>query len=272
MRCAIYTRKSVDESAGSQFSTIENQRLLCEQFTASQAASGWVVLPDRYDDVGHSGATRARPALSRLREDVLAGLVDMVVVHRIDRLSRSLRDFLAIADDLEKAGASLVSVTQQFNTATPMGRLTLNILLSFGQFEREMIGERIKDWKGGARARGLWTSGPAPFGYRTEQLRLVPDPDRAPIVRDIYNRFLQGHRYTVIAEWLSLSEAVNKLGRPLSSSSVKLILTNPVYRGQMIHRGEAVGRTHQPIVSEAAWRRAQDRIAAIAPPRSRAGK
>ena len=153
-RCAIYTRKSNEERQDAQFTTLQNQREYCSAFILSQAGEGWIENPALYDDGGFSGGTLKRPALERLRADVAAGAVDVVVVYKIDRLSRSLRDFTNLVAELEASGVSFVSVTQAFDTATSMGRLTLNVLLSFAQFERELTGERLRDWFAGARARG----------------------------------------------------------------------------------------------------------------------
>lgn len=257
MRCAIYTRKSAEEAENSQLSTIENQRDLCEKYVASQAGEGWVALSARYDDSGWSGGTLKRPGLEQLLADVDAGLVDRIVVYKIDRLSRSLRDFLNLVDRLERAGAGVVSVTQSFDTATSMGRLTLNILLSFAQFERELTGERSRDWKAGARARGLWTSGPPPFGYSLADLHLEVHPERAAIVRLVYRHFVKLRSFAQVAAALNAAGHRNRKDRPFEGRLIKAIVSSRLYRGELPHAGGFLPGTHKAIVGEALWRRAQ---------------
>ena len=193
VRCAIYTRKSTDENLDNGFSSLDAQREAGENYIRSQQQEGWVASPDRYDDGAYSGATLERPALQRLLADVRAGKVDTIVVYKIDRLSRSLMDFARLVGELEECEVSLVSVTQQFNTTTSMGRLTMNILLSFAQFEREVITERIRDKIAAEKRRGRWVGGVPPLGYDVdrEHRRLVVNADEAAIVRYIFRRFLQ---------------------------------------------------------------------------------
>jgi site-specific DNA recombinase len=167
-RCAVYTRKSTDEGLEKEFNSLDAQREACEAYIASQRSEGWVLVHDRYDDGGVSGGTLERPALKRLLADIEAGLVDVVVVYKIDRLSRSLMDFAKLVQIFDQNDVTFVSVTQSFNTTTSMGRLTLNILLSFAQFEREVIGERVRDKIAASRARGMWMGGPVSLGYRVE--------------------------------------------------------------------------------------------------------
>src|SRR6188472_1037491 len=173
VRCAIYTRKSSEEGLEQEFNSLQAQREACEAFITSQRHEGWVCLPQGYDDGGFSGATMDRPALQRLLADLTAGRVDIVVVYKIDRLTRSLADFAKIVESLDKRGASFVSVMQQFNTTTSMGRLTLNVLLSFAQFEREVIGERIRDKIAASKQRGMWMGGIPPLGYRAQDGKLL---------------------------------------------------------------------------------------------------
>ncbi|MFM9859743.1 recombinase family protein, partial [Pseudoxanthobacter sp. M-2] len=168
VRCAIYTRKSSEEGLDMEFNSLDAQREACAAYVVSQKAEGWVAVPDRYDDGGISGGTLERPALKRLIADIELGKVDVVVVYKIDRLSRSLMDFAKLVDVFERRGVTFVSVTQSFNTTTSMGRLTLNVLLSFAQFEREVIGERIRDKVAASRKKGMWMGGSVPLGYRVE--------------------------------------------------------------------------------------------------------
>src|SRR6201994_1919254 len=188
VRCAIYTRKSSEEGLEQEFNSLQAQREACEAFINSQRHEGWVCLPKAYDDGGFSGATIDRPALQQLLADLTAGRVDIVVVYKIDRLTRSLADFAKIVEILDARGASFVSVTQQFNTTTSMGRLTLNILLSFAQFEREVIGERIRDKIAASKRKGMWVGGIPPLGYRAQDHKLVMIDSEADTVRLMFRR------------------------------------------------------------------------------------
>src|ERR1700687_1149865 len=191
IRCAIYTRKSSEEGLEQEFNTLQAQREACEAFIKSQRHEGWVCLPDGYDDGGLSGATMDRPALQQLLAEIQAGRVDIVVVYKVDRLTRSLADFAKIVEILDAKGASFVSVTQQFNTTTSMGRLTLNVLLSFAQFEREVIGERIRDKIAASKRRGMWMGGVSPLGYRAQDGKLIIDESEAQTVRFIFRRYAE---------------------------------------------------------------------------------
>lgn len=191
LRCAVYTRKSSEEGLEQEFNSLHAQREACEAFIASQRSEGWVLVRDQYDDGGISGGTLDRRALQRLMQDVEDGLVDIVVVYKIDRLSRSLSDFAKLVDVFDRNGVTFVSVTQSFNTTTSMGRLTLNILLSFAQFEREVTAERIRDKFAASRRKGMWMGGVPPFGYRVENRKLLIDEERAEHVRWIFDRFLE---------------------------------------------------------------------------------
>lgn len=194
VRCAVYTRKSTDEGLNQDFNSLDAQRESGEAYIRSQAGEGWTLLPEQYDDGGYTGANMERPALRRLLEDVKAGKVDCVVVYKVDRLTRSLFDFARIVEVLDKQGVSFVAVTQQFNTTTSLGRLTLNILLSFAQFEREIISERTRDKQIAARRKGKWTGGHLPLGYDLdpEGGRLVVNGDEAVRVRQIFEWYLEG--------------------------------------------------------------------------------
>src|SRR5713226_8204753 len=191
LRCAVYTRKSSEEGLEMEFNSLEAQRESCEAYIASQRAEGWLLVPDRYDDGGFSGGTLDRPALKRLLIDSEAGKVDIVVVYKIDRLSRSLMDFFRLVEIFDQHKVTFVSVTQSFNTTTSMGRLTLNILLSFAQFEREVIGERIRDKFAASRKRGIWVGGPIPLGYASVGKKLVIVPEEAETVRTMFRLYLE---------------------------------------------------------------------------------
>ena len=191
VRCAIYTRKSTEEGLDQAFNSLHAQREACEAYIKSQVAEGWVALPTLYDDGGFSGGNIARPALRQLLEDVDAGRVDTIVVYKIDRLTRALSDFARIVERLDDAKASFVSVTQSFNTTTSMGRLTLNVLLSVAQFEREVTGERIRDKIAASKAKGMWMGGPTPLGYDAKDRTLVINDAEAVVIRHIFERYCQ---------------------------------------------------------------------------------
>ena len=264
-RCAIYTRKSTEEGLEQSFNSLDNQREACEAFIRSQQGEGWVLLPDHYDDGGFSGGNMERPALKRLLGDVEGGKVDIVVVHRIDRLTRSLLDFGVIVQTLESAGASFVSVTQQFNTTTSMGRLTLNILLSFAQFERELTTERIREKVAAHKMRGKWCGGKPPLGYTIDYAakQLVVHPKEAELVRRIFKRYLQVQSPLTIARELNDEGITTKRhvtregkvtgGKPWTITSFYQILNNPVYIGMVRHKGATYPGEHEGIVSQAVW-------------------
>ena len=189
LRCAVYTRKSSEEGLEQEFNSLDAQREACEAYVASQKAEGWLLVADRYDDGGVSGATLERPALKRLLADIERNKVDVVVVYKIDRLSRALMDFAKLVEVFDRNSVTFVSVTQSFNTTTSMGRLTLNILLSFAQFEREVIGERIRDKFAASRRKGMWMGGWAPLGYDIKDRKLIVNEPEANLVRSIFTRF-----------------------------------------------------------------------------------
>ena len=190
VRCAIYTRKSTEHGLELEFNSLEAQREACEAYIKSQASQGWQALPKRYDDPAYSGGNLERPAVQTLLKDIEAGLIDVVVVYKIDRLTRSLADFAKLVEVFDAKAVSFVAVTQQFNTTTSMGRLTLNVLLSFAQFERELASERVRDKVAASRKRGKWTGGSVPLGYESKDKRLVVNPAEAKIVRMIFSRYL----------------------------------------------------------------------------------
>src|SRR6218665_2184256 len=191
IRCAIYTRKSTEEGLDQEFNSLDAQREACAAYVLSQKHEGWSLLPDYYDDGGYSGGNMDRPGLKRLLADVQAGKVDVIVVYKVDRLTRALSDFSKIVDVLDAAGASFVSVTQAFNTTTSMGRLTLNVLLSFAQFEREVMGERVRDKIAASKRKGIWMGGPVPLGYDVVDRKLVINEAEAETVRHIFRRYLE---------------------------------------------------------------------------------
>jgi DNA invertase Pin-like site-specific DNA recombinase len=219
LRCAVYTRKSSEEGLEQEFNSLHAQREAGLAYVASQKSEGWLALPDFYDDGGISGGTLERPALKRLLRDVEAGLIDVVVVYKIDRLSRSLTDFAKLVDVFERHNVTFVSVTQQFNTTTSMGRLTLNILLSFAQFEREVIGERIRDKFAASRKRGMWMGGWPPLGYEVQARRLVVVESEAAIVRRIFDRFAKTGSALTVARELNTRARSRSAGPALTAAA-----------------------------------------------------
>src|SRR4051812_29313825 len=213
LRCAVYTRKSSEEGLDQEFNSLDAQRDACESYIASQKAEGWVLVHDRYDDGGISGATLERPALKQLLADIEAGRVDIVVVYKIDRLSRSLLDFAKLVEVFDRNTVTFVSVTQSFNTTTSMGRLTLNVLLSFAQFEREVIGERIRDKFAASRRKGMWMGGFVPMGYLVKDRKLVINEAEATIVRSVFQRFAKLGSGTKLAQELAAKNVKNRYGK-----------------------------------------------------------
>ena len=249
VRCAIYTRKSSDEGLEQGFNSLDAQREAGEAYVLSQASEGWRALPTLYDDGGFSGGTIERPALQRLLADVDAGLVDVIVVYKIDRLTRSLTDFARIVERFDANSVSFVSVTQAFNTTSSMGRLTLNVLLSFAQFEREVTGDRIRDKIAASKAKGLWMGGTVPLGYD------LPDPGNrvlrvnegeAQTVRHIFARYLELGSVNALARALDVGGIVSKArvtakdraigGLPFSRGALFHLLRSQTYRGRIVHR------------------------------------
>ena len=269
LRCAVYTRKSSEEGLDMAFNSLDAQRDACAAYIASQKSEGWVALPGRYDDGGFSGGTLERPALRRLLADIEAGRIDIVVVYKIDRLSRSLMDFAKLVEVFDRHNVTFVSVTQSFNTTTSMGRLTLNILLSFAQFEREVIGERIRDKFAASRARGMWMGGHPPLGYDVRDRKLVVNETEAAAVHSVFERFLAVGSATTLARTLAAEGMTTKRGHPIDKGTVYKLLNNRVYVGEAVHKGTAYPGEHQPIVSRAIW----DKVHAILAesPRTRAG-
>ena len=252
LRCAVYTRKSTEEGLDMEFNSLDAQREACEAYVASQKAEGWVLVPTRYDDGGFSGGTLERPALQRLLGDIEAGLVDVVVVYKIDRLSRSLMDFSKLVEVFDRNDVTFVSITQSFNTTTSMGRLTLNILLSFAQFEREVIGERVRDKVAASRRKGIWMGGPLPFGYRCADRKLLVVEEEAAIVRMIFERFVRLGSATMLVHELA-AEGVTRRGKPLDKGGLYKMLANQVYIGKAVHKGVAYDGEHEAIIDQGLW-------------------
>jgi DNA invertase Pin-like site-specific DNA recombinase len=255
-RCAIYVRKSTEEGLEQEFNTLHAQRDACEAYITSQRAEGWVLVTDYYTDGGFSGGNLDRPALQRLLHDIEAGLVDVVVVYKIDRLSRSLMDFAKLVEVFDRHGVTFVSVTQSFNTTTAMGRLTLHILQSFAEFERDQIGERIRDKFAASRARGIWMGGRIPLGYIVRDRKLVANPKEAATVRRVFQGFVETRSGTVLAEILQAEGVTSKSGRPLNKGDIYKLLNNPTYRGLAMHKGIAYPGEHKAIVPPELWDRA----------------
>lgn len=268
-RCAVYTRKSSEERLDQEFNSLDAQREACEAYVASQRSEGWTLVADRYDDGGWSGGNLERPALQRLLADIAMGRVDVVVCYKIDRLSRSLMDFAKLVEAFDRRQVTFVSVTQSFNTTTSMGRLTLNVLLSFAQFEREVTAERIRDKFAASRARGMWMGGWAPLGYDVRDRKLIVNEAEAATVRMIFDRFSRLGSITGLVRELKDKGVQSKRGRPIDKGSLLTILTNRVYLGEAVHKGTSYPGEHVGVVPQALWDKAQ--AVFTRSPRSRAG-
>lgn len=259
--CAIYTRKSVEEGLDMEFNSLDAQREAGEHYVASQSDNGWVLLPKRYDDGGYSGANTNRPALKELLKDCAAGLVNVVVVYKIDRLSRSIYDFAELSKKFDRWGVSFCSVTQDINTSTSSGRMVLNILMTFAQFEREIIGERIRDKVAATRRKGMWSGGNIPLGYRVKEHKLVPVEEQAAIVRRIFHECaVDGRQPKEIAEGLNNDGLLTKSNAPWQEQHITRILANCIYIGEISYRNERFKGEHLGIVSREDWCKAQNVI------------
>ncbi len=269
-RCAVYTRKSTEEGLDRAFNTLDAQRDACMAYVASQRAEGWTLVQDHYDDAGFSGATLERPALRRLLADIERDRVDVVVVYKIDRLSRALMDFSKLVEVFDAHGVTFVSVTQSFNTTTSMGRLTLNILLSFAQFEREVIGERIRDKFAASRARGMWMGGKVPLGYDVRDRKLVVNEAEAAVVRRVFEGFAEIGSGTTLTRVLRAEGVTTKQGRAINKGDAYRLLNNRTYVGEAAHKGQVYAGEHKAIISRDLW----DRVHAALQesPRARANK
>lgn len=271
IRCAVYTRKLSEDGLEQEYNSLDAQYDACAAYAQSQRHEGWTLVKDRYDDGGFSGGTMDRPALKRLLADVEAGKIDIILLYKIDRLTRSLSDFAKIVDILDKRQASFVSITQSFNTTTSMGRLTLNMLLSFAQFEREVTGERIRDKIAASKRKGIWMGGPVPLGYDVLDRKLVVKENEAQLVRHIMRRYLalrsvrqlveeldrNGHRTKV----QKLKTGATRGGCSFRVGNLYHLLSNRVYRGLIVHKGDAFPGEHAAIVPEELWNEVQAKLA-----------
>lgn len=270
-RCAIYTRKSSEEGLEQDFNSLNAQREACEAYIASQRHEGWSLVPTHYDDGGYSGGSMERPGLAALMADVEAGRIDIVVVYKVDRLTRSLADFAKIVERFDARGISFVSVTQAFNTTSSMGRLTLNVLLSFAQFEREVTAERIRDKIAASKRKGLWMGGHVPLGYRVENRKLIIDEVEAEQVRTIFDLYLRLGSIPALKEELDRREMRTRVrarsdgstfgGVLFFTGALSALLRNRAYIGDIIHKGEHHAGEHEPIVDEAIFEAVQQRLA-----------
>ena len=266
IRCAIYTRKSSEDGLEQSFNSLQAQREACEAYIRSQAHEGWRLSPNEYDDGGYSGGSLERPALQKLLADIPVGQIDIIVVYKIDRLTRSLADFAKLVDVLDQHGVTFVSVTQQFNTTSSMGRLTLNVLLSFAQFEREITGERIRDKFAASKQKGIWMGGPVPLGYDVQDRKLVINPAEAESVRKIF------HLYCELGSMSRLSAKLQEAGIRskkkflktgeirggvyMRKGALRPLLRNRIYLGEMPHKGAVYPGLHEAIVPKDLWEKA----------------
>lgn len=269
--CAIYTRKSTEEGLDMEFNSLDAQRESCAAYIMSQKAEGWVEVKNDYNDGGYSGGNMDRPALHKLIRDIEAGKVNIVVVYKIDRLTRSLMDFAKLVETFDKFGVTFVSVTQSFNTTTSMGRLTLNVLLSFAQFEREVIGERVRDKIAASKQKGMWMGGNIPIGYVTDGRQLVPDQEHRKTVEFIFDRYLELKSVTALKtdlekRGIKSQKRISKKGivhHPCNFSRGLLykILRNPIYVGKIAHKGQVYEGQHEGIIDAEIWMRVQETLA-----------
>jgi len=270
VRCAIYTRKSSEDGLEQSFNSLEAQREACRAFVLSQKHEGWAALNNRYDDGGYSGGTMERPALKQVMDDVLAGNVDTVVVYKVDRLSRSLTDFAKIIEVFDSHGVSFVSVTQQFNTTTSMGRLTLNVPLSFAQFEREITGERIRDKFAASKKKGMWMGGFVPLGYDCVERRLVVNQVEAGTIRRIFRHYFRLGYVSKLKDFLDHEQIRSKVrksiagrtsgGQAYSRGALYHLLNNRIYIGEIVHRGLVYPGQHRRIVPQGLWNQVAARL------------
>jgi site-specific DNA recombinase len=270
VRCAIYTRKSSEEGLEQSFNSLDAQREACAAFITSHRHEGWRLIPTLYDDGGYSGGDMQRPALRQLMNDIAANRVDTIVVYKVDRLTRSLSDFAKIVEALDAHSVSFVSVTQQFNTTTSMGRLTLNILLSFAQFEREVTGERIRDKIAASKRKGMWMGGSIPLGYDVKHRKLVVNQQEAKVVNEIYRRYLEVGSVSRLKAYLDQQGIKSKQrisptgkhsgGVHFLRGALYLILQNRTYVGEVLHRNQCYAGEHEAIVPRELWDRVQAQL------------
>ena len=263
VRCAVYTRKSSEEGLEQSFNSLQAQREACVAYIQSQKHEGWGVVKESYDDGGLSGGNMERPALQQLLNDVRAHKIDTVIVYKVDRLTRSLSDFAKIIEVFDSHQVSFVSVTQQFNTTTSMGRLTLNVLLSFAQFERELTGERIRDKVAASKKKGMWMGGMVPLGYDCADRRLIVNQSEAETVRDMFRQYLRLGSVMKLKEYLEQKKIRSKIrtrsggrtygGAVYSRGALYQILNNQIYIGRIVHRGQSYAGQHEPIIAQRLW-------------------
>ena len=263
MRCAVYTRKSSEEGLDQEYHSIDAQRDAGHAYIASQRAEGWIAVADDYDDAAYSGGNMERPALKRLMADIEAGKIDVIVIYKIDRLTRSLADFSKMVEVFERQGVSFVSVTQQFNTTTSMGRLMLNVLLSFAQFEREVTGERIRDKIAASKRKGMWMGGIPPIGYDVANRRLTPNEAEAKTIAHIFQRFVELGSTTKLVKELRLDGVTSKAwttqdgrvreGKPIDKGLIYKVLNNRTYLGELRHKELWYQAEHPPIITKSIW-------------------
>jgi len=278
LRCAVYTRKSTEEGLEQEFNSLDAQREACLAFIASQAGLGWKLVHEHYDDGGVSGGTMDRPALQRLLSDIRDGSINVVVVYKIDRLTRLLMDFARIVEIFDANDVSFVSVTQAFNTTTSMGRLTLNVLLSFAQFEREVTAERIRDKIAASKKKGMWMGGTVPLGYEVRERKLLVNDAEARIVRHLFNRYLELRSVRVLVEETAASGLKGRAttqgkspemeAKPFGRGTLYHLLSNPIYIGKIRHRDQLYEGEHQPIIDDDLFTEVQALLAVQAPRRS----
>jgi site-specific DNA recombinase len=269
-RCAIYTRKSSEEGLQQDYNSLHAQREACEAFIKSQTGEGWRLVKGAYDDGGFSGATMERPGLQQLLAHIREGLVDVVVVYKVDRLTRSLADFAKMVELFDAREVSFVAVTQQFNTTTSMGRLTLNVLLSFAQFEREVIGERIRDKVAASKRKGMWMGGMVPMGYEVRERKLVLNHAEAKVVRQIFERYLEFGNVRALKNDLEARGLVSVVkvsrkgnrrgGKAFTRGALYHLLSNPIYVGEIRHKHDRHPGQHAPAISRELWDRVQERL------------
>ena len=270
--CAVYCRVSSDERLDQSFNSIDAQREAGRAYLHSQRAEEWIPVDDRFEDGGYSGGNMERPALRRLLADIELGKVDVVVVYKIDRLSRALSDFARMVEVFDRHGVSFVSVTQQFNTTTSMGRLMLNVLLSFAQFEREVTGERIRDKIAASKRKGMWMGGPLPLGYKVVERKLIVVDTEAALVRRIFDDFVTIGSTTTMARSYAAAGLLSKVGKPLTKQALYKLLHNRMYLGEINHKGQNYPGEHQAIVTQAQWDTVHALIETNAPQRKRVAR
>ena len=270
VRCAIYTRVSTESGLDQDFNSLDAQYDAAQAYIRSQAHAGWTLVRTRYDDGGFSGGSTDRPALQQLLDDIRAHRINVIVVYKVDRLTRSLADFAKLVELFDAHGVSFVAVTQQFNTTSSMGRLTLNVLLSFAQFEREVTGERIRDKIAASKRKGMWMGGYPPLGYDVRDRHLVINDAEAAQVIDVYQLYLELGSVRLLKRELDRRGVVSKVrvsrrgvrsgGRSFSRGALYELLANPIYLGEIRHKGERYPGQHEPILDREMWERVQQRL------------